>query len=130
MTDASSKEDVRQGLEGRAFRPRDRSELFSVIDSAFDYRGDVTVVLTSGEKIVGYVFNRKVDAEPAYLDIFPAGKETSPRRILCREVQALVFSGEDTASGKSWEAWIKKKESERRSEAARIEAEAQARGHL
>lgn len=100
------------------------------MDSAFDYRGDVTVVLTSGEKIVGYVFNRKVDAEPAYLDIFPAGKGTSPRRILCREVQAVIFSGEDTASGRSWEAWIKKKESERRSEAARIEAEAQARGHL
>jgi hypothetical protein len=53
-----------------------------------------------------------------------------PRPILYSDVVAVQFSGEDTASGKDWEAWAKKKESERQSEALRIEAAARARGHL
>ena len=45
-------------------------------------------------------------------------------------IAALAFTGEDTANGKSWEAWVSKKESERRAEAARVEADARTRGHL
>ena len=29
-----------------------------VVDRAFDYRGDVTVVTASGGELVGYVYNR------------------------------------------------------------------------
>ena len=42
----------------------------------------------------------------------------------------LAFTGEDTATGKSWEAWITKKESERRKDIDRAAAEAKSRGHL
>ncbi len=42
----------------------------------------------------------------------------------------IAFTGEDTANGKSWEEWVSKKESERRVEAAKVEADARSRGYL
>jgi hypothetical protein len=46
------------------------------------------------------------------------------------EVITIAFTGEDTATGKSWEAWIAKKESERQKDIDRAAAEAKSRGHL
>ena len=37
---------------------RTTSSLAEVIDQAFDYRGNVTVVQTDGSETVGYLFNR------------------------------------------------------------------------
>jgi hypothetical protein len=110
-------------------RPRSAEELARVIDQAFHFRGDVTLHLGSGERFQGYVFNRDADATAAVLDCFVQG-EKDPRRIPYRDVDAISFSGEDTASGKDYEAWREKKECERHAEAARIEAAARARGHL
>lgn len=99
------------------------------IELAFDYRGDVTIELKSGEAICGYLFNREVSATRSWIELFPA---SSPdvRRLHYDEIATIAFSGEDTASGKSWENWGAKKESERKMEAARVAADAQARGHL
>ena len=46
------------------------------------------------------------------------------------EIVAISFTGEDTASGKSWEAWVAKKESQRKAEAEQVAHAARARGHL
>jgi len=116
-------------LEGRTFRPAALDELVQAVDTAFDYRGDVTLELHSGERIEGYIFNRNVGATPPYLQLYPSG-QTGSRLILYTDIAAMIFSGEDTASGKSWESWVKKKEAERKAEAARVETEAKARGHL
>jgi hypothetical protein len=89
----------------------------------------VTLDLQSGERIEGYIFNRNPNAEPPYLQIFIEGR-SAPRHIRYAEILAVSFSGENTASGKDWEEWIKKKESERQAESARVEAAARARGHL
>ncbi len=99
------------------------------IELAFDYRGDVTIELKSGETICGYLFNREVGATRSWIELFPA---SSPdvRRLHYDEIATIAFSGEDTASGKSWGNWVAKKESERKMEAARVAADAQARGHL
>lgn len=97
-------------LEGRVLRPANLAELNQAIDMAFDYRGDVTLELVSGEKIEGYVFNRSASASPPALQIYPAG-QPGARVIRYADIAAIVFSGEDTASGKSWEAWVRKKES-------------------
>ena len=35
------------------------SELRAALEQAFDYRGDVTITLKSGETVVGYVFDRR-----------------------------------------------------------------------
>jgi hypothetical protein len=116
-------------LEGGVFRPATPAELAAVIELAFDYRGDVTLELTSGAAIEGYVFNRDAGGSPPTLQVFPK-HESGVRVVPYADVQAIAFTGKDTASGKSWEAWAAKKESQRRAEADRAAAEARARGHL
>lgn len=111
------------------FRPSSDEERRQAVDVAFDYRGDVTLELRSGEKVEGYIFNRNDSASPPVLQLFPPN-QTGARVIPYADIVSIAFTGEDTASGKSWEAWIKKKESDRQADAARVAAEAQARGHL
>lgn len=116
-------------LEGRTFQPASPGELAEAIELAFDYRGDVTITLTSGQSIMGYLFNRQAAGPDPYIEMFPAGNPT-PQRIAYGDIVAIAFTGEDTANGTSWEAWMSKKESERRAESARVEDDARARGHL
>ena len=118
-----------QNQEGRVFRPADERERREAVEVAFDYRGDVTVDLATGEKVEGYIFNRDSSASPPVLQLFPEN-QPGTRVIHYADIVAIAFTGEDPASGKSWEAWVKKKESERKAEALRVEADARARGHL
>ncbi|MDH4079843.1 MAG: hypothetical protein OEU68_08520 [Nitrospira sp.] len=116
-------------LEGQVFTPGSAAEIVEAIELAFDYRGDVTLKLRCGESVAGYIFNRQsADTDP-YLELFPRDRE-DPRRILYRDIVAIAFTGEDTANGKSWEAWVSKKESERRAEAEKIETIARTKGYL
>ncbi|MDR4481299.1 MAG: hypothetical protein R3B37_16325 [Nitrospira sp.] len=129
MTDAKYHAPETGSLEGRVFRPTSLQELSEAIEQAFDYRGDVTVELKSGGQVVGYLFNRTATGEQPTIEIFPA-TGSGTLTIPFSEVAAIAFTGEDTATGKSWEAWIAKKESERRHDVNRAAAEADARGHL
>lgn len=131
MTDTKNHSNSAQAgsLQGRVFRPQSRQELVEAIELAFDYRGDVTVELSSGELLVGYLFNREAHGAAPWIELFPAGTP-DVRRVFYEDIVTIAFSGEDTASGKSWAHWVAKKESERHAEAARLVAEAQARGHL
>ena len=115
--------------EGRVFQPASFAELTEAVELAFDYRGDVTVSLKTGESLSGYLFNREVDGSGSYLELFPS--DSSPaRQIRYEQIASIAFTGEDTATGKSWENWIAKKDSERRAEVERVAADAQARGIL
>jgi hypothetical protein len=69
MTDTKnhSKEGVAGSLEGRVFQPASFAELAEAVELAFDYRGDVTVSLKSGESLFGYLFNRQVSFLPTVL---------------------------------------------------------------
>ena len=130
MTDTKNHSGGQGGsLESRVFRPASYDEVAEAIELAFDYRGDVTLSLKSGESLCGYLFNRRIAGSESCLEVFPA---ESPNAILIRydEIVAIAFTGEDTASGKSWEVWTAKKESERRADTDRVAAEAKARGHL
>lgn len=116
-------------LEGREFRPSTPAELADAIERAFDYRGDVTLRLKSGASLEGYLFNRiATDATPV-VHMYPKDKAEAAE-IPYAEIVSIAFTGEDMASGKSWEAWVSKKEAQRRAEAQKAEAEARARGHL
>ncbi len=119
----------RPSWEGRSFRPDNQAELFELMEAAFDYRGDVTLELRDGSKLEGYVFNREPRGVEPYLQIFPRG-ESGFRIIKYWDIVAVAFTGEDTAFGKSWEAWMAKSESLRKAEADRAQAEAKARGDL
>ena len=116
-------------LEGRVFRPASAAELAEAVELAFDYRGDVTLELASGGAVVGYLFNRDATGLDPWIEVFPAD-DPIPRRIPYSKILSLAFTGEDTANGKSWESWVSKKESERKADTARIEADARTRGHL
>jgi len=129
MTDAKYHAPETGNLEGRVFRPASPTELREAIELAFDYRGDITVELKSGEQVTGYLFNRTATGEQPTMEVFPVASN-GILTIPFSEVMAIAFTGEDTATGKSWESWVSKKESERRKEIDRVAEEAKSRGHL
>ncbi len=115
--------------EGRVFQPATFAELAEAVELAFDYRGDVTVSLKSGESLSGYLFNRQVSGPDSSLEVFPSDSSQA-RHIRYDQIATIAFTGEDTATGKSWETWIAKKDSERRVEVERVAADAHTRGIL
>jgi hypothetical protein len=130
MTDTKNHTGAAAGsLEGRVFRPGSSDETAEAVELAFDYRGDVTLELKSGESVVGYLFNREATGTDPWIEIFPENNPV-PRRILYHHIASIAFTGEDTANGRSWEVWVSKKESERHADAQRVEADARTRGHL
>ena len=78
-------------------------ELLAGLEKAFDYRGDVTLKLCSGETVEGYIFDRRPDS----VRLFPKN-DGAKRTIACNDISGVAFTGRDTAAGKSWEAWMKK----------------------
>jgi hypothetical protein len=115
-------------LQGAVFTFHSEADRVEAIDKAFDYRGDVTLTLRN-EQVEGYIFNRESKAVPPRIEVFIKGSE-EPRIIPYADLTAIAFTGKDTADGKSWDAWVSKKEDERLAEADRIKAEAEAQGHL
>ena len=111
MSEIHHSQHSEKSLEGSVVRPNDARELAKAIDLALDYRGDITVELKSGECIEGYLFDRNADHGNAYIELFLAGTPDK-QTIEYSTIAAIIFSGEDTASGKSWDAWIKKKREE------------------
>ena len=98
---------VGQTLEGRRFQPKNHEELRSLVDLAFDYRGDVTVELQSGEILEGYIYDRQDKSPSPSLKLFPKDQPGS-RNVFYEDIVSIFFSGEDTAFGKSWEEWVSK----------------------
>jgi hypothetical protein len=129
MTDTKQHGIETGSLQGRVIRPATQAELAQAIELAFDYRGDVTLELTSGERLEGFVYNRTAGGERPALQLFPK-RQAGTRDIPYAAIAAVIFSGADPASGKSWEAWMAKKESQRQAEAKQAETEARSRGHL
>ena len=78
----------------------------TLIEKAFDYRGDVTFDLKDGKSVEGYIFNR--DPQKQILQAFLKG-ESAPRQFSYSEISDIRFTGENTAAGKSWEEWKKKR---------------------
>lgn len=76
----------------------------ATVERAFDYRGDVTIRLTSGRLLEGYVFNRDAKCPIPFLELFPKSGGP-PVTVRFDELTDIQFTGPDTAAGKSWEAW-------------------------
>ena len=96
-----------QSYQGKRFSPAHESELHAIIKMALDYRGDVTLRLNSGQEITGFIFDRHDHTERPFLRMFLENLPDS-RVVAYEEITEIVFSGEDTAFGKSWEEWTKK----------------------
>lgn len=120
----------RRQWEGRSFRfTNQQIGLFEVIEAAFDYRGDVTLELKDGTRIQGYVFNREPRGGEPYLQLFPQNEDGS-RTIQYADIVTVEFTGDDTAFGTSWDAWVAKSQEMRKAEEERLRSEAEARGDL
>jgi hopanoid biosynthesis associated radical SAM protein HpnH len=71
--------------------------------AAFEYRGDVTLTLDDGSEQVGYVANLR-DGEVL---LWRRGC-TATEAIPSRRVRRIEFTGRDTASGRSYETWLRR----------------------
>lgn len=111
-------------LQGQSFDCADPEARVRAIELAFDYRGDVTLQLLHGAELVGYLANRDFEAEQPFVEFHPATGEP-PRRLPVDRIVRIAFTGVDTASGKSWENWLRKvEEAKARGEIAELYPEA------
>jgi hypothetical protein len=98
-----------ENLEGWIPELAGEDELRQALEKAFDYRGDVTLTLKSGERIEAYIFNRQSGATlpESYVQYFTPNANDK-RKMSYAEIARLEFSGKDRAAGKHWEAWVEK----------------------
>jgi len=99
-----------ENLEGWIPALASPNEIREALEKAFDYRGDLTVTLKNGEKLEGYLFDRRNDGaslSECYARMIPKGRREKIR-IAYSDVAALAFTGKDTAAGKSFAAWVRK----------------------
>ena len=104
-------------LEGWVPQINDYTSLREVVEFAFDYRGNTTVVKTDGQEVVGYIFNRNADVPDPFIELFDEQGD-GPFSIPYRDIATIRFTWKDTAAGNSWKAWVERKEEERALRAA------------
>src|SRR6266480_29602 len=99
----------RENLEGWIPELAGDEEIRLALEKAIDYRGDVSVTLKSGEKVEGYIFDRRTGKSLADSVVRLYPKSGNQRlSISYADISALAFTGKDTAAGRSWEVWMKK----------------------
>ena len=83
------------------------------IEAAFDYRGHVTVRLKDGTAVEGFLYNRQYDnarlPEDNYVDLMVKNSEER-KRLPIAALESIALTGEDTAAGKSYADYLKKKQ--------------------
>ena len=99
-------------LEGWIPEIGPRLSLAEVVEKAFDYRGNVTVIRTDGSETQGYLFNRNADGPVPFVQLFDLNGG-GPHTIFYREIRTIRFTGRDTAAGNSYAAWLRAKEAAR-----------------
>lgn len=101
---------VHENLEGWIPTLASDEEIRAALEKAFDYRGDVTITRKDDSKIEGYVFDRNTAGKTladCFVRLIP--KDSSEKiAVKYTEIAALVFTGRDTAAGKSFDTWVKK----------------------
>ena len=97
-----------ENLEGWIPELASDDEIRTALEKAFDYRGDVTLTLKSGEKIDAYIFNRSTGATLAesWVQYFTPSAPDK-RKVSYADIARIEFTGKDRAAGKHWEDWVK-----------------------
>ena len=95
-------------LEGWIPELATEEELRAALEKAFDYRGDITLTLKSGERFDAYVFNRRTGQSLAtsWVQYFRPGVDAKLKTPY-DQIARLEFTGKDRAAGKHWEDWVK-----------------------
>ena len=95
-------------LEGWVPTVAGEEELRQALEKAFDYRGDVTLTLKSGERVEAFIFNciPGPTLADSWVQYFTPSA-TDKRKVSYAQIARLEFSGKDRAAGKHWEDWVK-----------------------
>jgi len=106
-------DDTQRGvLAGRELALESDAVRAAAADNAFDFRGDVTLECADGTSVSGYVYDRRLEAQPPVLRVMlppePGQSRGEKVDIPLGDVQRVVFSPKDPAAGKSWEAWLRR----------------------
>ena len=96
-------------LEGWAPEVGGDLSLATIIDMAFDYRGNITVVKVDGSEMVGFLFNRNSEPPEPFVQMFDLDGG-GPLTIPYHAIRTIRFTGRDTAAGNSYAAWLRAKE--------------------
>ena len=105
-------QDQEQSLQGWVPDLENGVTLTEVVEFAFDYRGNVTLIRRDGGELVGYLFNRNINVSIPFVQLLDQEGEAS--KIAIEEIE---FTGRDTAAGQSYEAWKRRKEEEKAEQA-------------
>jgi hypothetical protein len=99
----------REQLEGWVPALASDVEVRDALEKAFDYRGDITISLKDGSQVQGYLYDRRTGKSLADSVVRVMPSNGGGRvNIAYSEIAGLVFSGRDTAAGKTFDAWVKK----------------------
>lgn len=100
----------RENLEGWIPGLASEAETREALEKAFDYRGDVTLTLRSGETVEGYIYDRRTgkDLADSLVRVMPSKGDRARRSIAYGDIAAVAFTGRDTAAGKTFEGWVRK----------------------
>jgi hypothetical protein len=99
-----------ENLEGYVPSLATPAEIREAFDKAFDFRGDLTITLKTGDSVEGYVFDRRAESADLSQCVVRMYPKNSAEKLSIRysDIAALAFTGRDSAAGKSFEAWVKK----------------------
>ena len=97
-----------ESLEGFVQEPHTVDELAHVVELAFDYRGDVTILLRDGTERMGYLSNRRSDVAEPFVELLEPAS-ANPVTLRYADIRAIRFSGRDPAAGNSYAAWLERK---------------------
>lgn len=99
---------VHEKLEGWVPELATEDALKDALEKAFDYRGDITLTLKSGQRVEAFVFNRHTGSSLAdsWVQYFAPNVE-GKQKLAYNQIAHLEFTGKDRAAGKHWEDWVK-----------------------
>ena len=109
-------------LEGWVPQIGEYLTLAEVIDFAFDYRGNTTIVKTDGTEVVGFLFNRDRDSSEPFVQFFDE-KGDGPFTLPYVAIANIKFTGKDTAAGGSFKAWLERRDRERARTTGAVDAQ-------
>ncbi|GAB4546024.1 MAG: hypothetical protein Tsb0013_04410 [Phycisphaerales bacterium] len=99
----------RASLQGMVATKDDERALLDALEEAFDYRGDITLTLTDGTSVMGYLFDRRRKDTLADSIVRLMTPESDEYVVVSFDrIEKLEFTGKDTAHGKTFERWVER----------------------
>ena len=96
-------------FQGLVATQEDEQALIAALEEAFDYRGDVSLTLTDGEQVTGYIFDRRKNTTLADSVVRLLTPDSDEYVIISYDrVEKIEFTGKDMAHGKTFERWVER----------------------